>query len=57
MHRYMLQFIQYLNYSVEFVLDPIVGIVFAVTIPMLISKLLKKYQIGRVMLNATYKPR
>jgi surface polysaccharide O-acyltransferase-like enzyme len=57
MHRYMLQFIQYLNYSVGFVLNPVVGIVFAVTIPMLISKLLKKYQIGRVMLNATYKPR
>jgi surface polysaccharide O-acyltransferase-like enzyme len=57
MHRYVLQFIEYLNHSLGLMLDPIVGVVSAVIIPMLMSKLLKQHHIGRVLLNASHKPR
>ncbi len=57
MHRYILQFIEYLNHALGLIFNPIVGVAFAVTIPMLMSKLLKQHHIGRVMLNANHKPR
>jgi surface polysaccharide O-acyltransferase-like enzyme len=54
-HRYILQFMQYLNSSVGIIFNPIVELFFAVTISIFMSKLLKKHPSGRVMLNASYK--
>jgi surface polysaccharide O-acyltransferase-like enzyme len=55
MHRYILQFIEYLTQSQGIIFNPLIEIGFAVTIPILIGKLLKKHPMGRVMLNANYK--
>ncbi len=55
MHRYILQFFQYLNYSLDIIFNPVIRIALATIVPIFIAKFLKKHHCGRIMLNASYK--
>jgi surface polysaccharide O-acyltransferase-like enzyme len=54
MHRYILQFLEYIAVAFSIIINPVIEILLAIIIPIAIGKFLKQYYIGRVMLNASY---
>lgn len=53
-HRYILDFLDYIAVPLSMIINPVIEILLAIIIPMSIGKFLKRYYLGRVMLNASY---